>query len=162
MLRTFFLYVLLASLLTAGCAPSNMPEPLNTPTVKPLATSISSLDGNWRIKMKHSGGIMGLSRSIDITSDGTYIVEDERASAPVMRVLNADDLSKLTRQINSLEAVPSDMPDGSGCADCFLYDLEIQRNGEKITIQLNDINLTDSGFEALVTYLQSLINAALS
>ncbi len=105
---------------------------------------------------------MGLSRSIDITSDGTYIVEDERASAPVMRVLNAEDLSTLNTQIAALGVVPVDMPDGSGCADCFLYDLEIERNGEKITIQLNDINLPDSGFEPLVTYLQSLINAALN
>ena len=76
MLRTFFLYVLLASLLTAGCAPSNMPEPLKTPTSKPPSTSIPSLDGDWRITMKHSGGIMGLSRSINITSNGKYIVED--------------------------------------------------------------------------------------
>lgn len=162
MLRTFFLSVLLVSLLTAGCAPSNMPESLKTPTSKPPATSIPSLDGGWRIKMKHSGGIMGLSRSIDITSDGTYIVEDERASAPVMRVLNAEDLSTLNTQLAALGVVPVDMPDGSGCADCFLYDLEIERNGEKITIQLNDINLPDSGFEPLVTYLKSLINAALS
>jgi hypothetical protein len=79
-----------------------------------------------------------------------------------MRVLNAEDLSKLTTQIAYLGAVPSDMPDGSGCADCFLYDLEIERIGEKLTVQLNDINLPSSGFEPLVTYLQNLINLALN
>ncbi len=162
MLRTIFFYTLLITLLIAGCAPINTPEPLKTPTSKPPATSIPPLDGNWRITMKLSGGIMGLSRSIDITSDGQYTVVDERASDPILRVLSAEELSKLTTQIAALEAVPGDMPDGSGCADCFLYDLEIERNGEKMAIQLNDINLPNSGFEPLVTYLQSLINAALN
>jgi len=57
--------------------------------------------------------------------------------------------------------VPANQTDGNGCADCFVYDLEIQVNGEKLSVQLNDISLPNSGLEPLVTYLRGLIDTAL-
>jgi hypothetical protein len=47
------------------------------------------------------------------------------------------------------------------CADCFIYDLEIQENGKNFAVQLNDISLPNSGLESLVTYLRGLIETAL-
>jgi len=159
MIRSVFLYVFFIALLITGCSAST-PEPLKSTPELPKS-NLPSLDGNWKIKMTHSGGIMGLSRSIDISSDGKYTVMDERASKTITDELTADDLSKLKEQVSSSKYIPASKPDGMGCADCFIYDLEIQGNGEKFNIQLNDINLPTSGLGTLVTYLRGLIEAAL-
>lgn len=161
MLRTVFLYVLLISLLIAGCSPSSTPEPLKTPTTEAQASALPALNGDWTVKMTHSGGIMGLSRSIEISSDGNFTVVDERADKTVTGELAAGELSKINEQVISAEYIPAVKPDGMGCADCFIYDLEIQESGERFAVQLNDISLPNSGLESLVTQLRSLIDTAL-
>jgi len=159
--RTVFLYMLFISLFIAGCGTSATPEPIKTPTLKPRQTDQPSFEGNWTITMKHSGGIMGLSRSIEITSKGNFIVVDERANKTVTGILAENEFSKINEQVSSLEYIPASKPDGMGCADCFIYDLEIQENGEKFAVQLNDISLPSSGLESLVSYLRSLIDIKL-
>jgi len=158
--RTIFLFVLL-SLLIAGCGPLSTPEPLKTPTSEVRASTLPALDGEWTIKMTHSGGIMGLSRSIEISSDGKFTVVDERANKTFSGQLSADELSKINEQVTSAEYIPAVKPDGMACADCFIYDLEIQENGKNFAVQLNDISLPNSGLESLVTYLRGLIETAL-
>ena len=159
MTRSVFLYILFIALLITGCSAST-PEPLKSTPELPRS-NLPLLDGNWEIKMIHSGGIMGLSRSIEISSDGKYTVMDEHANKTITRKLAANELSKLKEQVASSEYIHTNGPDGMACADCFIYDLEIHRNGEKLNIQLNDINLPASGLETLVTYLRDLIEAAL-
>ena len=154
--RTVFLYVLLVTLLITGCGPASMPKPLNTPMPEPSASG-----GDWTIQMTQSGGIMGLSRSIEVSSDGKYTVVDERANKTVTGELTANKLSELNELVMTSNYVPATKPDGNGCADCFVYDLEIQVNGEKLSVQLNDISLPNSGLEPLVTYLRGLIDTAL-
>jgi len=166
MTRSVFVYILFLALLTAGCSAS-MPGPLKSTPESPNSTPESSksnlpaLDGAWKIKMTHSGGIMGLSRSIEISSDGKYTVIDERASKTVTGELAADEISKLKERVSSSKYIPVTKPDGMGCADCFIYDLEIQGSEDKLNIQLNDISLPTSGLETLVTQLRGLIEAAL-
>ena len=154
--RTIFLYVVVAALLIAGCGPLSAPMPLKTPTA-----AFTVADGNWTIKMTQSGGIMGLSRSIEVSSDGKFIVVDERANKTVTGELPADGLLKINEQVTSAEYIPPVKPDGMACADCFIYDLEIQRSGEKFAAQLNDISLPNSGLESLVTQLRGLIETTL-
>jgi hypothetical protein len=151
--RTVFLYVLLVTLLITGCGPASLPEPFNTPTTNP--------SGDWTIKMTQSGGIMGLSRSIEVSSDGNYTVIDERANKTVTGELTTNELSELNGLVVTSNYVPATKPDGMGCADCFVYDLETQVNGEKFSVQLNDISLPNSGLEPLVSYLQGLMDTAL-
>ena len=159
--RTIFLYALLISLLIAGCSPSSTPEPLKTPTTEVHASTLPALNGDWTIKMRHSGGIMGLSRSVEVSSDGKFTVVDERTDKTIKGNLSADELLKINEKVTSAEYIPAVKPDGMVCADCFIYDLEIQRNGEKFAVQLNDISLPNSGLESLVTYLRGLIDTAL-
>ena len=159
MKRSIFIYILFMALLITGCSVFT-PETLK-PTPESSRSNLPLLDGNWKIKMKHSGGIMGLSRSIEISSNGKYTVIDERASKTITRELAANELSKLKEQVASSVYIHTNGPEGMACADCFIYDLEIQGNGEKLNIQLNDINLPTSGLETLVTYLRDLIEAAL-
>ena len=160
MKRSIFLYVFFITLLITGCSAST-PEPLIKSTPESPRPNLPSLDGNWKIKMTHSGGIMGLARSIEVLSDGKYTVIDERASKTITSELTADELSKLKEQVASSEYIPASQPDGRGCADCFIYDLEIQAGGEKFNIQLNDINLPTSGLGTLVTHLRGLIESVL-
>lgn len=159
--RTIFLYTLLIILVLASCRSSPTLEPLKTPTVEPPTSDKLSLDGEWMIKMNHSGGIMELSRSIEISSNGRLSVSDERTGKKVTGELAADDLSRLNEQVLSYKYIPITKPDGMGCADCFIYDLEIQGNGKKFAIQLNDINLPNSGLESLIIYLRGLIETTL-
>lgn len=158
--RTIFLYATLIGLLISGCGRSSAPEPLQTATPQPSATDLPTLDGEWTIKMAQSGGIMGLAHSIEISWDGKSTVVDERANKTINEKLSANELSKINELVSSAEYIPSSKPDG-GCADCFIYDLEIQGNGKKFAIQLNDISLPDSGLEPLTTYLRDLIDTTL-
>jgi hypothetical protein len=104
---------------------------------------------------------MGLSRSIEVSSDGKFTVVDNRSNKTVTGELAADDLSKLNELLMSIDNRSAGKPNGMVCADCFIYDIEIHRGGEKMAIQLSDIALPDSGFESLVTHLRSLIDTAL-
>ena len=159
--RTVFLYMLLISLFIAGCGSSATLEPIKTPTLEPRQADQPSFEGNWTIKMKHSGGIMGLSRSIEISSNGNFTVVDERVNKTITGVLAVNELSKINEQVSSLEYIPASKLDSMGCADCFIYDLEIQENGEKLAVQLNDISLPNSGLESLVSYLRDIIDMTL-
>jgi hypothetical protein len=111
--------------------------------------------------MTHSGGIMGLSRSIEISSDGKYIVIDQRADETVNGELSTVEVSKVDELITSAKYTSPSKPDGMVCADCFIYDLEIQGAGKKFVVQLNDISLPNSGLEPFVAQLRGLIDTAL-
>lgn len=145
--RIIFLYIFLITLLITGCGSASTPEP-------------SAPSGDWTIKMTQSGGIMGLSRSIEVSSDGNYTVVDERANKTVTGEFTANELLELNELVTTSKYVPATKPDGT-CADCFVYDLEIQVNGEKLSIQLNDVSLPNSGLEPLVAYLQGLMETTL-
>ena len=103
---------------------------------------------------------MGLSRSIEISSDGKYTVVDERSDKSVTKKLPTNELSKLMEIVSNTEYIPPERSLPSGCADCFIYDLEIQGNGKKFSVQVDDISLPNSGMETLITYLRGLIDAA--
>ncbi len=153
MTRIILLFVLLSSLLISGCGQAPVP-----------ASTLSSPApaSEWTTRMTHSGGIMGLSRSIEISSDGKFTVVDNRTNKTVTRELSTDKLSTLNELMTAVEYNPAGKPDGTGCADCFVYDLEVRRDGERFAVQLNDISLPNSGFESLVNFLREMIDTALN
>jgi hypothetical protein len=159
--RTIFLYAFLASLLITGCGSSATLGPLNTPAAEQSASSLPALDGEWMIKLTQSGGFMGLSRSIEISSGGKFTIMDEKINKKVTGEFPADELSAINKLVSSSKYIAPAKSDGMSCADCFIYDLEIQGNGEKFTAQLNDISLPNSGLESLVTHLRGLIETNL-
>ncbi len=75
---------------------------------------------------------MGLSRSIEISSDGNYTVMDERSNKTITKKLSANELSKLQEIISNTEYINTERSGPSGCADCFIYDLEIQRRWKEV------------------------------
>lgn len=153
MSRTIFLYMLLIVLLVAGCSSA---------TPEPLKSDLPSLESQWTIKMTHSGGIMGLLRSIEISSDGKYTVMDERTNKTITKKLSSNELSELQKIISNTEYVSPEKSLPSGCADCFIYDLEIQQgNGKKFIVQVDDITMSNSGMEILIMHLRGLLESAL-
>ena len=156
MFRTIF-YILILTALLSACGPL-LPESVSQAT--PQATSSGPLDlgQTWNIKMHHSGGIMGLSRSIEISADGKFTVTDERTDQTVEGQLSSGESTQLRKLVTTAKITPVAQPDQTGCADCFVYALEISGNGKPFTAELNDITLPESGLESLVLFLRDLMD----
>ena len=158
MTRNIFLFALLMTVLITSCSTfsTSAPIPLNTSLPTPKAT-----ENEWMIKMTHSGGIMGVSRSIEISSDGKYVVADERANKTITGELTANELSKLNKIFSDSNFASTTKPQKSNCADCFIYGIETRVNGKKVVYQVDDVTLSASGLESLVIYLRDLMDSAL-
>lgn len=141
--------VLAALLLVSGCKQAP-PVIAYTPPV--LAES-------WSVKMDWSGGIMGLLRNIVVQSDGGYTVTDERANSTVAGNLTESELAALKETIATLKFTPPEIQ--AVCADCFVYNLEIESGGKKMLVRADDNSLEGSGIEDLVQFLRGLTDAAL-
>lgn len=150
MFRT--LSILLIVFTLTACGPARLEE-----TQQPLPTAST----DWAsITFTQSGGIMGMLRTIEIASDGTWKFTDERVSESITGKLSAEELKQLNELITSLSVISSGQ---SGvCADCFIYSVEIVSSGKAITAQADDVNLGDSGLEPLVSFLIELMSEALN
>lgn len=157
MARIKFLSVMTMALFIAACT---FPLPRVQDTSTPASAQPVELGDTWTIKMTQSGGIMGLRRSVEISSDGKYTVTDERMNKSVSGVLPTNELTTLTRTVSALR-MDLQTPEQSVCADCFIYEIEIQSNDETISLQLDDITLPDSGMEPLISSLITIMNTAL-
>ncbi|MBE0671184.1 MAG: hypothetical protein IH588_11395 [Anaerolineales bacterium] len=148
-----FLFSLSIVLWMTGCASLATQTAAATPALPIIVDE-------WTVEMTHSGGIMGLMRAIKISSGGSYTVTDERANKTISGELSKDELAKLTEIITNTSYITSEKPKGV-CADCFIYDIEIQGSGKNLAVQLDDISLPGSGMENLVTFLRGLIDSSL-
>ena len=137
------------SIATAGSANPAETEKNNLP----------ELSGEWTITMIHSGGIMGLSRSIKISADGNYTVMDERAAQTKQGQLSSAELAGLVEVVNSSQYFPNKEP--YGCADCFIYTIEIAADDRDFSAQVDDITIEKSGLGSLVSALRSIIEREL-
>jgi hypothetical protein len=147
----FILAFALLSILITGCGPAKTPEPVKN--------KLPALEGNWTIKMSQSGGIMGLSRKIEIRSNGFYIVGDERTGQTMQGQLAENELAALKNKVLFVDYSPNTKP--YGCADCFIYQLDIAGKDGTFSVQLDDISLPTSGLEALVNDLVDIIKREL-
>jgi len=130
------------------------PAPVALPT-QPVsnqpAQELPKLTGDWHIRTEQSGGIAGVSRTLEISSSGEMTVTDERSKKQTTAQLPADKIAALTELVASSKYQPISQP--SGCADCFIYNLEISSAGEKFQVQLDDISLPNSGLQPLINFL---------
>lgn len=109
--------------------------------------------------MTHSGGIAGLLRSIEIKSDGSFTVMDERAGTTNEGQLSGNELTRIVGLVNSSEYAENKEP--YGCADCFIYNIEIAGDGGKFSAQVDDISIGKSGLGTLVTTLREMLEREL-
>jgi hypothetical protein len=145
---------LLFTLLLSACGDSSNP-PSNTSE----SNELPSLTGSWIIRMNHSGGIMGLSRSVEVDSTGIYTVKEDHTDQTFTGQLSEEELEDLTNVVKSTTYVLEKKP--HGCADCFIYDLEIVSDTGKFSAQVDDISIEGSGLSALVLLLRGIIEREL-
>ena len=159
--------VLLIAIGLLGCGAFYSAFPAPTPTVirMPIPTAILAqpgttlpqLTGNWQITMTLTGGVAGRDQSVEISSSGEMIITDLRTKQETTSQLPADKIASLTKLVASSNYRPPSKPQ-SGCADCFVYNLEIVSGGEKFQAQLDDISLPDSGLQPLISFIGGLSN----
>lgn len=144
----FGLIFILAALLIAGCR-QDPGVPYTAPT----------LEGEWSVSMTLSGGIAGLMRNIEVSSDASYTVTDERAGNTVAGRLEETQLASLEELVSTLEFNAPKTP--SACADCFEYRVEIASGGGKMIVEADDVTLGDSGIGSLIQFLREIMDSAL-
>jgi hypothetical protein len=165
-MKRFIAFLMLTGTFLLGCKflmpdASSTPAPLGT-SLAPLATptaeitSLPALSGDWQVKMTQSGGIMGLMRSVEISADGSYTVTDGRTSKSTNGQLSKTELESLVKMVESSQYSKYNLP--YGCADCFIYDIEITSGDGNFSVQLDDVSLGDSGLESLVKMLREIID----
>jgi hypothetical protein len=141
----------LGILLSAGCAPAQ--------TETPATNFPAAPGGAWTIRMTLSGGIMGAVKKMEIRSDGSYIVIDERASRTRSGRLSLAETAALAERASSIE--PQSNQKQFTCADCYIYNLEVSGEGGRFTAQVDDLSLPGSGLEALITSLREIMEREL-
>lgn len=128
-----------------------------------VVTAIAALptpDADWSLTMTHSGGIMGLMRSITLNSDGEFSATDERLSRTFTGQLTSDQLAEIQSLVANMQYTEPSRPNAV-CADCFVYAFQIQKGNEQLFIQVDDITLPNSGMETLTSILVELLDAML-
>jgi hypothetical protein len=131
----------------AACALLSGPRPIPTAA----SQALPALDGNWQTRLSQTGGIMGISRSIVVASDGQVTAEDARSGRRIMDALTPTALAQLKALVAGA-SYPTVIPE-TGCADCFYFRLEFTGVKHPLDIQLDQLNLAGSGLDPLVAFL---------
>ena len=163
-MRTFSRYLAgcFLILMVLGCSSSpeetviptqlSQPTRLLLPTASPTSQGqLPKLTGTWQIKLAQSGGIMGMARNLEVSSDGIIIVTDQRTNKTNQGRLTADKLAGLIELVSSSSYQPVSSP--AKCADCFNFEIDITNETGTFQVQLNQIDLQNSGLQPLVAYL---------
>ena len=149
LLRTALAFMI-TSLVACGTvlAPTSAPQPLPSP------------GSSWTMKLDQSGGIAGVSLSLEITSDGRLTAKDERSGRVVVQDVPQEAMGRLMQLYSAVQAAtPKPLP--SACADCFIYDLEVSSGEGLVQIHADDTTLADSGAADLIAFLRQLRDTAL-
>lgn len=152
MFKKLFHIAIFSALFLSACGGVTTLPPT---TPEPAKGSLPTLVGSWTITMTHSGGIMGLSRSVEVDSTGIYTVRDDRIDQIFTGQLSEEELADLVDVVNSTSYTSEKTP--HVCADCFIYDLGIMSDIGKFSAQVDDISIEESGLSPLVMTLRGII-----
>jgi len=126
-----------------------------------LALSLSSCSPvdtesreTWSLTLVTSGGLAGITRELEIDSNGQATVIDDGSGQPVSGELPDELQSEVAAYV--LDAGTSKPNPPAGCADCFAYSLEIRRQDGVYLYTLTDLDLDGSGISPLVMLLNDL------
>src|SRR5512141_3196161 len=131
-------------LLPAGGAPQPLPSP----------------GESWTVKLTQSGGFAGVLLTVEVSSNGQLKAEDARSGRSVTKSVPPETLAQLVR-LYARASIATPAASHSGCADCFLYDLELSSGGRVTTIHADDTTLADSGAADLIALVRQLRDQAL-
>lgn len=142
------LSLILVSIILAGCKES--------PEISYTAPVVSE---EWVIRMNQSGGIMGMHQTIEADSNGNFLVVDLRTQQTASGTLKESELVRLRELAANMKFTPPKIP--AVCADCFVYEIEIESGGRKMIVKADDVSLGDSGLGELVQFLRNIMDRAL-
>ena len=155
MSRTIIL--LLLGILLSACAgisaDAPAPEPLQTPTG--TSSTACNSPSDWTIQYNRSGGFAGWDESLILHSDGRLSIQSERPPADVEKTIPESDLSEITKLLVDACPFEENLSD-TNCADCFLYNLQIQMDGQTYKVTASDVTLTET-LRPLVDTLDKLL-----
>ena len=118
-------------------------------------------DQSWTMRLTQTGGFAGVHFVIQVTSAGELKAEDQRTGRTATLHLPPGELSDLESERRALiSQLPARRP--SACADCFIYDLEVESNTGTIRVLADDTTLASSGAQDLIEHLRRLRDEALS
>ncbi len=139
-------------ILGSACGPARLepadPQPLPSPT------------GSWTLSLTQSGGIAGVSKKVEISSDGELTAQDLRTGRSVTQTLSQETMARLTDLYIPLMFVTPQSPP-SACADCFIYDLSVSAGGRVVNVHADDTTVAASGATELIALLRQLRDEAL-
>jgi hypothetical protein len=149
--------LLIIGILLMACAwvtaSTPVPEPVETPTSS--LNSACSPPSNWVIQFNRSGGFAGFNESMTLDSDGKMTVQSERPPANEERTISENQINAITELL--VKACPFEVePEKGGCADCFLYDLNIRMDDRTYNIQASDVTMTEE-MQPLIGILSQLL-----
>ena len=137
----------------AEASGTTQPGPLGTPIAS--STAACSLPANWTIQFNRSGGIAGFNQTMTLQSDGSMKIESEKPPANVRKAISKEQVGQIANLL--AQACPFEMkPNDLGCADCFIYKLSVQMNGQTYNMLATDVTLTDQVYPLINTLNQFL------
>jgi hypothetical protein len=142
--------LLVISMFFSSCSP-----------LKPVLQPLPSPTSKWTVELNQSGGIAGVLLSVEVTNDGQLKAEDQRSNRTVTQTLSAQTTAKLNQLVSNAILSSRSVPK-SACADCFIYDLEIQSETSDLHIQADNTTMNESGAAELINYLSKLRDDALA
>ena len=147
------LFMITLSACAGAAGNTQVPEQLGTPTSN--RQSGCSIPSQWVIQFSRSGGFAGFEESLTLDSGGRLAVQSERPAADVRKTLSKDQVAAVSGLL--AEACPFEMkPNDAGCADCYLYKLDIQMDGQTYVMLATDVTLTDE-LQPLISELSGLL-----
>ena len=141
--------LILLTCLFAACAPLETGQ------------ALPALEGDWSITLSQTGGFAGLDRSVTVTADGTVTATDARTGQTETIQLSEADLAALQADVLAAQ-LGGDVGTAAACADCFVYNLQVDSPAGSFTTTVDDVTLAGSGLEPLITRLRNLLDQALS
>lgn len=148
---------LLIGIILSACAgvpvSTQVPVPLGTPLNQP--ETACSIPTQWVVQFNRSGGFAGFNELLTLNSGGRLTVQSERPAAEIRKTLSKDQVATVTGYL--AEACPFEMkPNDAGCADCFLYKLDVEMDGQNYVMLATDVTLTDE-LHPLISELSGLL-----
>jgi len=112
----------------------------------------------WNIQFNRSGGFAGLDESLTLDSGGSLEVQSERPPMDLERTVSQDQVDEITDLLVKACPFVNESTKGTECADCFVYDLNIQMDGQTYSVKATDVTLTED-LRPLVDALSQLVQS---
>jgi hypothetical protein len=129
-------------------------------SLNPVPQPSPSASTGWHVKLTQTGGISSVNLTVEVSSDGRLIAENQHSQQIATRVLSAQTVAELKGLIFNSTLSTGQVPQ-SVCADCFIYDLEILSGGNNANIHVDDVTINDSSAQLLIKTLISLRDESL-